>query len=209
METYEKYRRYLEVAVAVAVVTVPGAVYAAGAGAEKGGEEAAHAGFDWVGWAIQLFNFAVFAGIVLYFGLPGARKYFKGRHDDIVSDLEEAKRMRQEAEARLEEYTAKLEALEGKREEMLEEYHRQGEREKERLIEEAKEQVEKMRADAEETIDQEVRKAVASLEGEAVDLAVEMAREMARKQLDGAEQDELLEAYVRDLSEHEDVSAAR
>ena len=195
-----KLKRTTEMAVAAAVVTAPAIAMAAGSG---GGEHAGGhaAGFDWGGWALQMINFVIFVGIIVYFAKPAAKKFFKERREELVEELEEAERMREEAEARLEEYTAKLEALENKREEMLDEYHEQGEREKERLIEEAKDQIEKMRADAEMTIEQEVRKAVSDLEAEAVDLAVEIARKMAREQLDSTKQHTLIESYVTDLSE--------
>ena len=160
-------------------------------------------------WIFQMINFAIFGGLIAYYGVPMAKRYFKGRHDDMVSDLEEAKRLREEAEARLEEYTAKLEALENKREELLDEYHEQGQREKERLIEEAEDQIEKMRADAEMTIEQEVRKAVADLEQQAVNMAVDIARELAEEKLDSHKQHELIDSYVTDLSEETEARAAR
>ncbi len=188
-------RHTLEVATAVACVAMPSLARAAGGG------DAAVAGFDWSAWLFQLINFAIFAGIILYFGLPKARNFFRERREELVAELEEARRMREEAEARLEEYTAKLEALEGKREELLDEYHEQGQREKERLIEEAKREIEKMRADAETTIDQEVRKAVADLEQEAVEMAVEIARKAAREKLDASKQEALFDEYVTELSE--------
>jgi F-type H+-transporting ATPase subunit b len=196
-----KWRRYIEVAIAAAFVAAPSVALAAGS-ASEGGEAGAHAaGFDWVSWLIQMFNFAIFAGIILYWGLPVARNFFKERREEMVAELEEAKRMREEAEARLEEYTAKLEALDNKRDELLDEYHEQGEREKERLIEEAKEQIEKMRDDAETTIEQEVRKAVANLEEDAVEMAVEIARKVARDKLDASRQQELIDEYVTELSD--------
>ena len=199
MNWTERLKHSAELAIAAAIVTVPAVAVAAGGG---GGEHGGHAaGFDWTAWVFQMINFVIFAGVILYFARPAAKKYFQERREELVADLEEAKRMREEAEARLEEYTAKLEALEKKREELLEEYHEQGEREKERLVEEAKNQIEKMRADAEMTIEQEVRKAVANLEQEAVDLAVEIARKMARDELDSSKQHTLIEAYVTNLSE--------
>jgi F-type H+-transporting ATPase subunit b len=84
---------------------------------------------------------------------------------------------------------------------LLDEYHEQGEREKERIIEEAKQQVEKLREDAERTIEQETRKAIADLERQAVDLAVEMAEDVVRERLDDDTQSALIDRYVSEISE--------
>ncbi|MFB6351710.1 MAG: hypothetical protein ABEN55_08625 [Bradymonadaceae bacterium] len=208
MSTPTNWRHLAEVTVAAAFVAAPSIAFAGSAGGGHGGEAGHAAGFDWMGWIFKMMNFAVFAGLIAYYGLPLARDYFQKRHDEFVADLEEAKRLREEAEARLEEYTAKLEGLESKREELLDEYHEQGQREKERLIEEAEEQIEKMRADAEQTIEQETRKAVADLERQAVEMAVSIARDLAQDKLDSTKQHELIDAYVTDLSEDAETRAA-
>lgn len=183
--------------VAVTLIAVPAIVWAAGGGG--GGESSAPS--YWASWVVQMINFGIFAGIVVYFIKgPGAR-YFSDRREEMLADLKEARRMREEAEAKLEEYNAKLDAFEGEKQDLLDQYHEQGEREKERIIEEAKQQVEKMREDAERTIEQETRKAVADLERRAVDLAVDMAEDVLADRLDDDQQDALLDRYVGELSE--------
>lgn len=206
MTTYDLLKRNAQFAAAAMFVAAPNLVLAAGSGGESGhGGAEEWTALDYL-WAVSPWiNFAVFVGIVAYYAVPAGEEYFQSKRADLEEDLEEAERLRREAEARLEEYKAKLEALEGKREELMEEYREQGEREKERIIEEAERQVEKMREDAERTIDQEVRKAVASLEEEAVELALEMARKMAREQLGPDEHDQLIERYVDDLADQTDT----
>lgn len=157
--------------------------------------------FPWTHWVVDLINFAIFAGIIIYFGGSYIQEYFANRRENFLREMNAAKEARKEAEAKLEEYDAKLEALEQERQALLDEYHAQGEREKQRIIDTAKQEVEKMRSDAEATIEQEVKKAVAMLEEQAVDLAVEMARDRARKTLDRDGQKQLFERYVSDLDE--------
>lgn len=169
---------------------------------------AAGHGFPWSSWIVSILNLLVFIGIIYWFGGSAITAYYTNRRKALLADLEEAKRLREEAEARLEEYTARLEALEDERRELLDEYHEQGEREKKRIIEEAKKQVEKMRADAELTIEQEVKKAVATLEQQAVDLAVDLAEEMTRERLDRSQQSALVDDYVSDLDKMEAGRAA-
>ncbi len=155
--------------------------------------------FPWSYWVVDLVNFAIFAGIIIYFGGSFIQEYFANRRENFLREMNAAKEARKEAEAKLEEFDSKLDALEQERQALLDEYHAQGEREKQRIIDTAKREVEKMRTDAEATIDQEVKKAVAMLEEQAVDMAVGMAREQAQKKLDAKHQKKLFERYVSDL----------
>ncbi len=157
--------------------------------------------FPWAYWVTDLINFAIFAGIIIYFGGPYIQEFFANRRENFLREMNAAKEARKQAEAKLEEFDTKLEVLEQERQALLDEYHAQGEREKQRIIETAKREVEKMRSDAEATIEQEVKKAVAMLEEQAVDLAVDMARQQAQKKLDEEGQRKLFERYVSDLDE--------
>ncbi|MBA2664343.1 MAG: F0F1 ATP synthase subunit B [Bradymonadaceae bacterium] len=166
-----------------------------------------HHGFPWLSWAVSIVNLMIFLGILIKFAGPKIQSFFAERRRAFTYNLEEASRLRKEAEARLDEYTARLDALESERQQLLDEYHAQGEREKDRLIEAAKKQVEKMRADAELTIKQDVKKAVANLERQAVDLAVEMAHRMANEKLDAAGRNRLVDGYVAELGQNSAKSA--
>lgn len=166
-------------------------------------------GFMWGHWLVSLVNLAIVIGIIYKFGGSFITEFFEERRATLVKDIEEARRLREEAEARLEEYTARLDALEDERKSLLEEYHQQGEREKDRIIADAKRQVEKMRDDAEITIEQEVKKAVASLERQVVDLAVEMTEQLSKKKLDAAKQKRLVDDYVGELAALDDSAPER
>lgn len=156
-------------------------------------------GFPWGHWAVSVGNLIIFLFIVVKFGGPSIQAYFKARRETLLSDLDEAKRLREEAEARLEEYSARLDGLEAEEKRLLDEYHVQGQREKERIVAEAKAEVERMRRDAAVTIEQETKKAVAELEKQAVTLAVDMAEELARERLDRAMRKQLVDGYVAEL----------
>lgn len=166
-------------------------------------------GFPWAAFITSLINLAIFAAIIYKFAGSGITGFFKNRRETLVHDLEEARKLREEADARLEEFTTRLDALEDERKRLLEEYHEQGEREKKRIIADAKRQVEKMRADAEVTIDQEVKKAIANLERQVVDLAVGMTEKMALEKLDAGKQKSLVDSYVSELSTIEETESER
>lgn len=159
------------------------------------------AAFHWMEWLVAMINFGIFSWVIIKFGGPHIQQFFADRREDFLRNMKAATNAREEAEAVLEEYEAKLDALEKERQALLDEYHAQGEREKQQIVDAAKRQVEKMRADAEATIAQEVKKAVSVLEQQAVDLAIDMARDKAREKLDGDRQEKLFDRYVDQLDE--------
>lgn len=156
-------------------------------------------GFPWSTWIASMVNFAIFFGVILFFAGPKINAYFSKRRETFVANLNQAQRLREEAEARLEEYKARLEALEIERQRLLDEYHAQGEAEKRRIVEAAQKQVQKMRTDAEMTIEQDVKKAVAQIEQQAVNLAIELAQNLVAERMDNASQNQLVDHYVNEL----------
>ncbi len=160
-------------------------------------------GFQWLHWATGMVNFFIFAYIIYHFGGTAIKEMFAARKETFLADMNAAKKAREEAEERLAELNEKLEVFEQERQGMLDEYHAQGEREKQRIIEAAKRQVEKMRVDATSAIDQEVKKAVAMLEEQAVNRAVELAQAKAIEAIDAQKQEELFEGYLSELKRPE------
>lgn len=175
----------LAVLVIVSTLSVP----ALAAGGLEGG-------FPWGHWAVSLFNLLVFLGIVFYFAWKPMNDYFADRRDGMLSDLKESKRLREEAEMKFEEYSARLDKLDQEREELMNQYHKEGEQEKERMVAEAQRQVEQMRKDAELVIEQEVRKAVAAIEAQAVDIALDLAETRLHERIDSNVQNVLVDDYV-------------
>lgn len=174
--------------VLLALVFFPVDAFAAG-----GGE------FPWASWATSIVNLIIYIGIIVYFAGPKIQEHFASRRENLLQDLNAAKDLRLRAEAKLEEVSQRLEKLEEERKSIMDEYHEQGMREKERLVAEAQRQVEKMRADAEMVIKQEVRRAVQSIEQEAIDLALGLAENMVKEKVDDKVQTELVDGYLNDI----------
>lgn len=173
------------------ILLTPNVAFAAGGGLES----------FWANWAASMFNFVVFLGILWKFVLPTVQNFFADRRTTLMADLDEAKRLREEAQAKLDDYGARLDNLEKERQEIMDDYHAQGLREKEKLVEDANRQVEKMRKDAETLIASETRAAIASIEKEAVLVAVTLATDKVKKQMDDNAQNSLVDQYVTELKE--------
>lgn len=174
----------------LAVLLIATPAFAAGGG---GG------GFPWDKWAWNMLNFLVFAAIIWKFAIPPMQGFFAKRRDQLVSEMDAAKALRLEAKAQLERFEAKLKDLEGERQSIMDEYHEQGERERDRLIAEAKSQVEKMRTDAEVIIAQETRKAVLAIETQAVDEAIGLAMTKITTRMSDQDQNGLVSGFVDEL----------
>ena len=172
------------------IALIPADAFAAGGG-----------GFQWVHWGVSMVNFVIFLGILVYFAGPKIQDHFSNRRETLLSDLNESKRLREEAEQKFDEYSARLDALDDERKALMDEYHKQGEAEKTKLVADAKKQVEKMRADAELVIQQEMRRAVAAIQEQSVDLAMAMAEKQLIEKVDGAAQGRIVTNYVNDLNQ--------
>ncbi len=171
---------------AVSLTAVP--AFAAGAG-----------GFSWANWGWNFLNFGIFAAIIWKFAIPAMQDFFAKRRSELMAEMDAAKALRLEAKAELERFQAKLKDLEGERQSIMDEYHEQGTRERDRLVADAKKQVEKMRVDAEIIITQETRKAVAAIEKQAIDEAIGLAMTKLTTKMSDDNQNGLVAGFVDEL----------
>ena len=138
-------------------------------------------------WA--LVGLVLFIAIVVYFGAPGLiGKSLDARAERIRHDLDEARRLRDEAQQLLAEYQRKRKEAEQEAGDIV----AAAKREADALVAEAKQKTEDYVARrttlAEQKIAQAERDAVAEVRGSAVDIAVEAAgRLLADKVGGGAE----------------------
>ena len=146
--------------------------------ASEGGEGAHHADkgaqLKDLGW--RILNFAVLVGI-LWFALKKAdvKGTLAARQAEIEKSLKDAEAARDAAEAKLREYSGKLDQASKEIDELHAAIIREGENEKERIIAEANNAAAKIIAQAAQSAEQETVKARGELRAEAARLAVEIA----------------------------------
>ncbi|HWJ89216.1 MAG TPA: ATP F0F1 synthase subunit B [Pelagibacterium sp.] len=131
--------------------------------------------FDATFWAF--IALLIFFGIVVYFKVPGMiAKILDDRIAKIEADLEEARRLREDAQALLAEYERKRKAAEGEAEEIV----AAAREEAERMTAEAEAALEDMVARrtkaVEDKIAQAEAQAVAEVQARSADVAIEAAR---------------------------------
>jgi F-type H+-transporting ATPase subunit b len=148
----------------------------AGYASEAGGAHHPDSGAQMKDFGWRVLNFAVLVG-VLVFALKKAdvRGSLAARQADIEKSLKDAEAARDAAEAKLREYTSKLDQASREIDELHAAIIREGEQEKARIIAEAKAAAEKIIAQASVSAEQETLKARNELRIEAARLAVEIA----------------------------------
>jgi len=142
----------------------------------------------------------LFLVLVAYLKVPGMiGKSLDARADKIRAELDEAKRLREEAQQLLGEYQKKRKEAEKEASDMVE----AARREATQLIAEAKQKTEdyvtRRTAFAEQKIGQAEREAINEVRANAVDLAVEAARAVLANKVDAKLGAELVKASVQDV----------
>lgn len=142
----------------------------------------------------------IFIALCIYIKVPGmVSKALDQRAERIRNELEEAKRLREEAQALLAEYQKKRKEAEQEAAEIVE----IAKREAEALAEEAKRKTEDYVARrttmAEQKIAQAERDAVSEVRARAVDLAVEAARKVLGDKTDSKADADLFKKSVEEV----------
>ncbi len=147
----------------------------------------------------MLINSGILVGGYYLLGRKPVAAALLHRRDSIAKDIEEAQRMRAEAEARAKKYQAKLEMLEDEVRLAREGLVRAGEAERDRILVEADAKAERMRKDAEFLVEQELKQVRVDLLRETVEAAVATAEELLKSRVTAADQERLADDYLADL----------
>jgi len=148
-------------------------------------------------WAFV--SLLIFIGVIIYMGVP---KMITGMLDNrikkIEEDLNEAKRLREEAQALLAEYGRKRKEAESEAEDIV----IAAQEEANRLREEAAESLKDMVARRTQTVEQKIAhaeaQALAEVRSRSADVAIEAARVILTKQME-TQGDALIEQSIKDV----------
>jgi F-type H+-transporting ATPase subunit b len=168
--------------------------------AEEGGaEHAEHAeGIP----RVVVYQFINFFGLmaILYFALKNrVRDFFTKRHDNLTSAIREARRAKEEAETRHQEYVVKIQNLEREASAYLDQIKREAEDSKRRIIEEAKKLAENVRREAARAAENEAEKAKAELHDEVITQALDGARKILSQSVAENDQRRLQKEFVEKI----------
>lgn len=123
----------------------------------------------------------------------------KQREDFIHKSLSDAKRDRDEAEARLKEYGARLQSAQAEAVGIIEEARRDAERLRQELRERARSEADTMIKNAERQIELQTTRAVQQLRQEAVELSVTIASKILQRNISKEDNEKLIADALRQI----------
>lgn len=173
--------------------------------AEDGHGEASHGAgahsteIDWTTMSGSLVNFGIWLALLYFMLRKPLSEFLRNRRASVLEGMEEAKRVKGEAEAKYKEYSERIENLDAELERLREEMRRAGQLEREKIVAAANEKAAKMRSEAQFLIEQQMKQLREDLTREAIEAAVRTAGEVLAKQTSAADQERLASDYLATL----------
>jgi len=144
--------------------------------------------------------FIGFVALLIYYGVPGAvGKALDDRAKAIRADLDEARRLRDEAHALLADYQRRSREAEDETKTILEQAKREGEALAAETRKNLQESVERRTKLAEEKIERAEAQALSDVRTAAVESAIAVAEKILKSRVAGATANTLIENGIRDL----------
>jgi len=159
--------------------------------ASEGGEDSGLMTFLW-----EVINFALLIGALVYFGRKPIVQFFADRRAGIGGELNSAAGLLEEAETRFGEWQGKLAELDAELAQIRDRERRRAQQERERILDDARQTAERIKTDASHAAERDLRRAQTALREEATALAIELAEELLREKVAGADRDRLMDEFI-------------
>jgi F-type H+-transporting ATPase subunit b len=145
-------------------------------------------------------NFAVLIFVFVKYGRKPMAEALTRRKTKIMQEIDQAQKFKEDAEARLRGYQAKIDGISEEIERIRRDFRAQGEHERERIVREANERRDRMRRDAELLLAQELKQMQGDLMRETVDAALVAANELVAARITRDDHDRMAETFLTQLS---------
>lgn len=150
----------------------------------------------WFGLFKKTFNFVVLIGLLYWLLASKMKDFFSGRRAEIKESLEKSVEKKAEAEKKYREYSEKLDKAALEIDGIFEMIKAQGVTEKQKIIEDAERTAKKMKEDASARIEQEMKKATEQLKAQAVELSIQMAEDILKKNVTKDDHKAMVKDYI-------------
>ncbi len=144
----------------------------------------------------RVMNFAVLAAVLFFLLRKPASQALAGRIKGIKNQLSELESKKEVAEKQLAEYNKRLLLLDQEAEKVVDEYIRQGNEAKAKILQEAETAVEKLNEQAQKTIEYEFKQATLKLQEEILEKALAKAEGVIREKISSEDQNRLIDEYI-------------
>jgi F-type H+-transporting ATPase subunit b len=141
----------------------------------------------------------LFLAIAIYFGLNRVLRGLDNRADKIRKDIEEAERLREEAQKTLADYKKKQREAQREAEEIVEHARTEAQRMRERAEKDLEDQVERRERLTRQRIEQAEAKALAEVRNKAVDVAVAATAQLMQENLSQERSNQLVDQAIQDV----------
>lgn len=143
-----------------------------------------------------IFNFLCLFVIIYLLARKPLTAYLQSRSDNVREGLAEAKKLLEEANDRLADYSTRLERMDEEMTRLREEFIAAGENERDRLVADAGGKAERMRRDAEVRLQQEFSQLKEELRVETIEKAVTAAKDALKEQVKDPDHRRLADEYL-------------
>jgi F-type H+-transporting ATPase subunit b len=123
------------------------------------------------------------------------------RIDEIRQRLDDLKREKEETESKYQEAERKLREFEAEKQDIIKQFKKEGEAEREKIIAEAQKRSAQILKQAELTIQQEMQSAKKRLREGVVELTAQRAGEIMAKEMTDKDQDRLVNEFIKKVGE--------
>jgi F-type H+-transporting ATPase subunit b len=146
-------------------------------------------------------NFVIYAAVLYYFALPAIRNLLRSRREEIGTAIAQASAKKQQAEALVNEYRAKIARVGQEGQSIQASRRADAEREQVKMLSEAEAMAAKVREDARFLADREVSIARETLREELAGQAEAMARELVQRNISAADQGRLAQEFIQHIGQ--------
>ena len=144
-------------------------------------------------------NFVLLFWLVAKFGGRAAKKLAVERHDQIKTALDEAAKLRAQAQEKLAEYDSKLKQADSEITKLVEGMRADAEADKKRILDNAERQAAQLKRDAESRIAAEIEAARGALKREVSAAATAAAEKLLREKMTPADQSKVITTFISDV----------
>ncbi len=160
------------------------------------GEDSGAKGWTSTDW-FRVMNFTVLAIVLVFLLRKPLSQALGARIKGIKDQLEDLEARKAKAEKQLAEYSEKLSRLEKESDKIVEDYIKQGNEAKARILKEAQSAADKLQSQARRNIEHEFKQAKLKLQEEIFETSLAKAEEILKGKISGEDQDRLVDEYLR------------
>ena len=156
--------------------------------------------FNWTYVFKHAVNLLILIFVLVYFLKNPVKSFLMDRKGVIAKKIEDSKKEITEAKQTYDLYMEKMSNLENEIKELKDSIKKEAEIERQEIISQAEISASKMRKDAQETIKSEAAKAKQEIQNEVVTLAVKLAEDILKKNLDQSDNKRMIEKFVQGVN---------